>query len=195
LWNAADLQAGFHRSLAEELKRHALPELMALDPEALVSQVADATVEKRDLAHTIAFCDAALLIRFGAVPTAAIWPDWNRGDTPGAEDRSLPAVLGDLVVATSLQPFEMRKAMNSLAPGNWIYRKLLEAYPEAREAMLKYSGLPQIPSPEQIGAGKPGEAYPGAPAIAAHLIHHGYLQMSPDQAAQVHTMTPELTTA
>ncbi len=195
LWNEADLQSGFHRALAEELKHHALPELMALDPEALVPRITDTTVEKRDLAHTIAFCDAALLIRFGAVPTAEIWPDWDRGDTPGSEDRSLAAVLGDLVVATSMRPFEMRGAMNSLAPGNWIYRELLKAYPEAREAVLQYSGLPQIPSPEQVGPGKPGEAYPGAPAIAAHLADRGYLQMPPDQAAHVHTMTPELTSA
>lgn len=195
LWNESNLEPGFHRSLAEELKHHALPELMALDPEALVTQITDTTVEKRDLAHTIAFCDAALLIRFGAVPTSAIWPDWDRGDTPGAEDRSLAAVLGDLVVATSMQPFEMRGAMNSLAPGNWIYREFLKEYPEAREAVLKYSGLPQIPNPEQIGAGKPGEVYPAAPAIAAHLVDRGYLQMAPEQTALVHTMTPELTSA
>jgi len=195
LWNAAELQAGFHRSLAGELKVHAFPELMALDPESLVSQITDTTVDKRDLAHTIAFCDAALLIRFGAVPTAEIWPDWDHGDTPGSEDRSLASVLGDLVVATSLQPFEMHAAMNSLAPKNWIYRELLKAYPEAREAVLKYSGLPPIPGPEQVGPGKPGEFYPGAPAIAAHLIDRGYLNMSADQASLVNSMTPELTGA
>jgi murein L,D-transpeptidase YcbB/YkuD len=195
LWNAGDLQAGFHRSLAEELKRHALPELMALDPEALVTRITDATVDKRDLAHTIAFCDAALLIRLGAVPTAEIWPDWDHGDTPGSEDRTLATILGDLVVATSMQPFEMTTGMGQLAPKNWIYRELLKAYPEARDAMLKYSGLPQIPSPEQIGPGKPGELYPGAPAIAAHLIDRGYLNMSPDNASLISSMTPELTGA
>ena len=195
LWSATDLQAGFHRSLAEELKRHALPELMALDPEALVARITDATVDKRDLAHTIAFCDAALLIRLGAVPATAIWPDWDHGDTPGSEDRTLATILGDLVVATSMQPFEMTTGMDQFAPKSWIYRELLKAYPEAREAVLKYSGLPQIPSPEQIGHGKPGELYPGAPAIAAHLIDRGYLNMSPDNASLINSMTPELTGA
>jgi murein L,D-transpeptidase YcbB/YkuD len=195
LWNAADLQMGFSRALAQELKLHAFPELMALDPEVLVTQITDSTVDKRDLAHTVAFCDAALLIRFGAVATAEIWPDWDHGDTPGSEDRSLEAVLGDLIVATSLQPFQMHAAMNSLAPKNWIYRELLKAYPEAREAVLKYSGIPPIPDPEQVGPGKPGEFYPGASAIAAHLIDRGYLNLPTAQAALITSMTPELTGA
>lgn len=195
LWKASDLQAGFHRALAEELKLHAFPELMALDPEALLTKITENTVDKRDLAHTIAFCDAALLIRFGATSTAEIWPDWDHGDTPGSEDRTLAAVLGDLVIATSLQPFEVHAAMNALAPKNWIYRELLKAYPEAHEAVLKYSGVPPIPDPEQVGPGKPGEFYPGAPAIAAHLVDLGYLNMTPAQAALITAMTPELTGA
>ena len=195
LWDPGQLQAGFHRSLADELKRHALPELMAIDPEALLSQISGSLVDKRDLAHAVAFCDTALLIRLGAVPVAQIWPDWDLGDKPGSDDRSLSAVLGDLVVATSLQPFDMTKAMDALAPKNWIYRELLKAYPAAREAVLKYSGIPPIPNPEQVGPGKPGELYPGAPAIAAHLVDRGYLNMTPEQTALLTGMVPELTGA
>src|SRR5690606_13845334 len=124
-----------------------------------------------------------LLIRIGAVPYAKIWPDWDSGDTPGSDDRSVESILGDLVTATSLRPFDMPRAMDAMGPKNWIYRELLKAYPAAKEAILQYSGLPQIPSPEQIGPGKPGEIHPSAPAIAAHLIDRGYLRMDPGQAA------------
>lgn len=195
LWGNAAEGGGFHRGLADQLKRHALPELLAIDPESLVASMPDGPVEKRDLAQTIAFCDAALLIRLGAVPTEKIWPDWNLGDTPGSEDRSVATILGDLVVATSLNPFDMEGAIDALAPKNWIYRELLKAYPPAREAILKYSGIPAIPNPEQSGSAKPGELYPGAPAIAAHLIDRGYLEMAPEQAAQLTSMTSELTGA
>lgn len=195
LWEEASTTAGFHRSLASELKRHALPELMALDPEALLPLIGESPVEARDLAHAVAFLDTALLIRLGAVPFSKIWPDWDRGDTPGSDDRSVDSILSDLVRATALRPFDMTKAIDQMGPKNWIYRELLEAYPAAREAMLKYSGLPQIPNPEQIGPGRPGEVYPAAPAIAAHLIDRGYLKVSPDQASLFTAMTPELTGA
>lgn len=195
LWDPATLTADFHRALAEELKRHALPELLGLDPESLAPRVSAGPVEARDLAHTVAFLDAALLIRVGVVPRSKIWPDWDSGDKPGSDDHSVEAILGDLVTATSLRPFEMGRAMEAMAPKNWIYRELHKAYPAAREAILKYSGLPQIPSPEQIGPGKPGEVYPAAPAIAAHLIDRGYLNLAPEQAALLTAMTPELTGA
>jgi murein L,D-transpeptidase YcbB/YkuD len=195
LWEADALAAGFHRSLGEELKRHALPELLAQDPESLVARVPQGPVEARDLAHTVAFIDAALMIRIGVVPFDKIWPDWDNGDKPGSDERSVESIVGDLVLATSLRPFEMPKAMDAMAPKNWIYRELHKAYPAAKDAILKYSGLPQIPSPEQIGPGKPGEIYPAAPAIAAHLIDRGYLNMAPQQAALLTAMTPELTGA
>lgn len=195
LWEPGTLDAGFHRALADELKRHAMPERMALDPQTLVAAVASSPIEATDLAHAVAFIDAALLIRIGAVPFSKIWPDWDRGDTPGSDDRSVESILGDLVTATSLRPFEMTKAMDAMAPKNWIYRELLKAYPDAREAILKYSGLPQIPNPEQIGPGRPGEIYSAAPAIAAHLIDRGYLNMAPEQASLLSSMTPELTGA
>ncbi len=195
LWEPDALDAGFHRALAGELKRHAMPELMALDPEALAAAVPSGPAEAKDLAHAVAFVDAALLVRIGAVPFSKIWPDWDRGDTPGSDDRSAESILGDLVRATALRPFDMAKAMDAMGPKNWIYRELLEAYPAAREAVLKYSGLPQIPNPEQIGPGRPGEIYPAAPAIAAHLVDRGYLTMGPEQAALLSSMTPELTGA
>ncbi len=195
LWEPDVLDAGFHRALAGELKRHAMPELMALDPESLAAAAPSGPVEAKDLAHAVAFVDAALLIRIGAVPFSKIWPDWDRSDTPGSDDRSVESILGDLVTAASLRPFDMTKAMDGMGPKNWIYRELLKAYPAAREAILKYSGLPQIPDPEQIGPGRPGEAYPAAPAIAAHLIDRGYLNMAPAQAATLSSMTPELTGA
>jgi len=195
LWGETTAMAGFHRELANQLKRHALPELMAIDPETLVASIPDGPVEKRDLAHTIAFCDAALLIRLGAVSTEKIWPDWNLGDTPGSNDRAIATILGDLVVATALNPFDMAAAIDAMAPKNWIYRELLKAYAPAREAILKYSGIPAIPNPEQAGSAKPGDVYPGAPAIAAHLIDRGYLKMDAGQAALLTSMTPELTGA
>ena len=195
LWEGEALGAGFHRSLGEELKRHALPELLAQDPESLVPRVPSGPIEARDLAHTVAFLDTALMIRIGVVPFHRIWPDWDYGDKPGSDERSIDSIVGDLVLATSLQPFELPKSMDAMAPKNWIYRELHKAYPAAREAILKYSGLPHIPSPEQIGPGKPGEVYPAAPAIAAHLIDRGYLNMPPQQAALLTSMTPELTGA
>jgi murein L,D-transpeptidase YcbB/YkuD len=195
VWEAGTIEAGLHRTLGEELKRHALPELLALDPEALVPRVPAGPVEARDLAHTVAFLDTALMIRIGVVPFDRIWPDWDYGDKPGSDERSIESIVGDLVLATSLRPFEMPKAMDAMAPKNWIYRELHKAYPAAKDAILRYSGLPQIPSPEQIGPGKPGEIYPAAPAIAAHLIDRGYLNMAPQQAALLTAMTPELTGA
>ncbi len=195
LWDAAALTAGFHRALGEELKRHALPELLAQDPDSLISRVPQGPIAARDLAHTVAFLDAALMVRIGVVPFDRIWPDWDQGDKPGSDERSVDSIIGDLVLATSLRPFEMPKAMDAISPKNWVYRELHRAYPAAKEAILKYSGLPQIPNPEQIGPGKPGEFYPASPAIAAHLVDRGYLVMAPQQVAQLTSMTPELTRA
>lgn len=195
VWEDAAVVAGFHRALSEELKAHALPALLAQDPEALSPRVMEGPVPSRDLATTVAFVDAALMVRIGVVPFNKIWQDWDSGDTPGSDERSPDSIVGDLVVASSLQPFEMGRAIEVMGPKNWIYRELHKAYPEVRDAILKYSGLPQIPNPEQIGPGKPGEAYPAAPAIAAHLVDRGYLKMDPAQATLLTTMTPELTGA
>jgi murein L,D-transpeptidase YcbB/YkuD len=195
LWGEDVAREGFHRALAEELKRHALPELLALDPVPVVARAGVGPVPASDLALTVAFCDAALHIRVGAVAPARLWPDWDLGDTPGSDDRSPDAVVADLVTATALRPFDLSRAMEAMAPKNWIYRELLKAYPAARDAVLNYSGLPQIPNPEQVGPGRPGEFYPGAQAIAAHLIDRGYLTMAPAQAAQLSSMTAELTGA
>lgn len=196
LWEADAVASGFHRALGEQLKGHALPELLALDPAALAARVPEGgPVDARDLAHTAAFLDAALMIRIGVVPFSAIWADWDLGDKPGSDERSAESIVGDLVTAASASPFDMARAIDAMGPKNWIYRELHKAYPAAKEAILKYSGLPQIPNPEQIGPGKPGEVYPAAPAIAAHLIDRGYLTMDPAEAAALTMMTPELTGA
>lgn len=196
LWEADAIAAGFHHSLGDQLKKHALPELLALDPEALVPRIgAGGPVDARDLAHTVAFLDTALMIRIGVVPYSKIWGDWDAGDKPGSDERSVESIVGDLVTVSSIRPFDMEKAIETMGPKNWIYRELHKAYPAAKDAILKYSGLPQIPNPEQIGPGKPGEVYPAAPAIAAHLIDRGYLTMDPAQAAALTMMTPELTGA
>lgn len=195
LWPEDVVRGSFHRGLAEELNRHALPGRLALDPEAIAAVAAGGPVAAPDLALTVSFCDAAFHIRLGAVPADKLWPDWDLGDTPGSEDRSPDALLGDLVTAAALRPFDLARSMEAMAPRNWIYRELLAAYPKAHEAILRYSGLPQIPDPEQVGPGRPGEFYPGAAAIAAHLVDRGYLNMAPEQAALVGSLTPEVTGA
>ncbi len=194
-WGGEVPRESFHRGLADELKRNALPGLLALDPESLVARAGEGPVAAPDLAMAVAFCDAALHIRIGAVAPDRLWPDWDLGDTPGSDDRSIESIVGDLVTASALRPFDLQRSMATMAPKNWIYRELVAAYPKAYEAMLRYSGLPQIPDPEHVGPGRPGEFYPGAPAIAAHLIDRGYLNMAPEHAATISSLTPEVTGA
>ena len=185
----------FKRELSAKLAEHAFPETMVSDPELILGSITDETVTKGDLALTIAFCDTALLIRMGAVPTESIWEDWNKEDTPGSADFSIESIVGDLVTATSLQPADTAKSVEIMAPKNWIYRELLKAYPEAKAAILEYSGLPSIPDPASSGSAKPGEPYPSAPALAAHLVDRGYLTMAPELVGTLSSMTPELTAA
>jgi len=195
LWAPEALTVDFTRGLSQALVANAFPELLRLDPTALMAAITDDTVDKNDLAHTVAFCDVALLIRLGFVPTEAIWEEWNKGDAPGSDDRSVEAITGDLVVVSAMQPFDLAKAMETMGPQNWIYRELQKAYLPAKEAILAYSGLPSIPDPSTAGVGRPGEAYPYAPAVAAHLIDRGYLQMPPELASSLSSMTPELVAA
>lgn len=195
MWESANLTPDFSRNLSNAVAKHAYPERITLKPENLLPAITDTTVDKNDLAHTIAFCDASLLIRIGAVPPEKIWPEWDKDDTPGSDDRSRDAIVGNLVVAVSVQPFDMERALDTMAPKNWIYRNLVEAYPAAKEAILKYSGLPQIPNPESAGVGRPGEAFAYAPAVAAHLADRGYLKIPPEQIPLLNSMTPELVTA
>ncbi|MEC5126614.1 L,D-transpeptidase family protein [Verrucomicrobiales bacterium BCK34] len=185
----------FKGELSGKLAEHAFPELMVSDPEIILSAITDETVDKGDLALTIAFCDTALLIRMGAVPTESIWEDWNKEDTPGSADFSVESIVGDLVTATSLQPANTAQSIEIMAPKNWIYRELLKAYPEAKASILEYSGLPNIPDPASSGVARPGEAYPYAPALAAHLVDRGYLTMPAELMATLSSMTPELTAA
>lgn len=193
LWDAASLPPGIHRPLSTELASHAFPDLMALDPDAISPSLADAPVEARDLAYTIALIDAGMLVRLGAVPGDRIWPEWNKDDTPGEDGTSVDAIAGDLVAATAIRPFDVSRIVRELGPENWIYRELHRAFPAAKEAILSYSGLPQIPDPSAAGSVKPGDFFAYAPAIAAHLIDRGYLQMDQASAATLTQMTPELT--
>ena len=192
LWNRSE---GFYRDITDGLVRHALPETWALDPVVLLPQAAGTAVPAGDLAQTVAFFDAALLLRTGAMPTGSIWPDWNEGDRPGSGDASLDDLKKSSLLSLSLEPMDFTRALDTFAPRNWIYRELLKAYPASREAILQYSGLPNIPDPATAGVGRPGEVYPYAGAIAAHLVDKGYLQMAPALAASLTTMTQELTIA
>ncbi|MDA7921727.1 L,D-transpeptidase family protein [Verrucomicrobiales bacterium] len=195
LWDSSVEPFLFKRELSAKLAEHAFPELMVSDPELLLGAITDETIDKADLALTIAFCDTALLIRMGAVPTESVWEDWNEEDTPGSEDFNVDAIVGDLVTATSIQPPDTAKSVEIMAPKNWIYRELLKAYPEAKASILEYSGLPSIPDPANSGVARPGEAYPYAPALAAHLVDRGYLVMPAELFATLSSMTPELTAA
>lgn len=195
LWDESTLQAGIHRSLCTALSAHAFPDLLALDPEVLVPSITDMTVEKRDLAYSIALLDAGLLVRMGPVPGEKIWEEWYHDDTPGSDDWSREAIEKDLLSAVAIQPFDIPRVLEALGPKNWIYRELFRAYPGAKEAILKYSGLPQIPDPSNSGSAKPGELFAAAPAVAAHLIDRGYLQMDPAIASTLSSMTPELSSA
>jgi murein L,D-transpeptidase YcbB/YkuD len=195
IWESQIPSEGFQRELSRELSTHGFPDLLALDPEEIIRGITDETVENRDLARSVAILDAGLLARLGAVPPEKIWKDWNRDDIPGSDDASAESVVGDLVLAASTEPFEFSGVLDALAPRNWIYRELRKAYPAAKEAILNYSGLPQIPNPSDSGVGRPGEAYPYAPALAAHLIDRGYLQISLEEASALSSMTPELVAA
>lgn len=192
LWNRSD---GFYREITDGMARHALPETRALDPVALHPQSGGTAVPPEDLAQTTSFLDAALLLRMGAMPTDSIWPDWNEGDRPGQGDASLGDLKKTSLLALSLEPMDFARAFDTFAPKNWIYRELLKAYPASKEAILQYSGLPNIPDPATAGVGRPGEVYPYAGAIAAHLVDKGYLQMPPALAASLTSMTQELTIA
>lgn len=195
LWDSKVDAFLFKRELSKKLADHAFPELMVSDPELILGAITEGKVDKGDLALTIAFCDTALLIRMGAVPVESIWEDWNKEDTPGSADSSIESIVGDLVTATSLQPADTGKAIEIMAPQNWIYRELLKAYPEAKASILEYSGLPSIPDPASAGVARPGEAFPGAPALAAHLADRGYLKLPAELTATLSSMTPELTAA
>lgn len=195
LWDPAAMPPALYRPLGEALSTHAFPETVALDPDALLPSITDSIVDPKDLAWSIAILDAGLLTRLGAVPAESLWSEWYRDDTPGSEDFATEEIIADLVRATSVQPFDVEKVLETLGPKNWIYRELHRAFPEAKDAILQYSGLPPIPDPASGGVGKPGEAYPYAPAIGAHLADRGYLTLPAEQISALSAMTPELVAA
>ena len=195
LWEGVTFPDSFHLTLSRALSDHGFPSLLSLDPVTIEPSLTNDTVDPTDLAFTVAILDSGLFARLGAVEPEEIWADWNREDTPGSEDNSVDQIVKDLILTTAIEPFDLSKALDSLAPKNWIYRKLKEAYPEAKAAILKYSGLPAIPDPTTAGVGRPGEAYPYAPAIGAHLADRGYLSLPPEQISALSQMTPELVAA
>jgi len=172
-----------------------MPERLALDPAALSLPPGLTVVDPIDLAITIAVADAGALIRFGAVPRPVIWPEWDQGDTPGEDRRDSAHFAEDLLAAAELRPLRLTEAISTLAPSNWIYRKLQATYEDARRAVIAYTGLPNIPDPDEYGVGRPGEAYPYAPSIAAHLVDRGYLTLAEEEIPLLSTMTPELVSA
>jgi murein L,D-transpeptidase YcbB/YkuD len=192
LWPDIVLLDSLHREICTALNSHALPELMALDPTRLLVGIETDIVDKRDLAVSVAILDAALMIRLGYVPTESIWDQWNAGDTPGDDARDVESIAKDLIVAASLTPFKISRVTDELGPKNWIYRELRKAYPEAKKSILTYDGLPAIPDPATTGIGKPGAAYPSAPAVGAHLADRGYLHLPEEQVAALSRITPEL---
>lgn len=195
LWGDAVFPDSFHLTLSRALSDHGFPPMLSLDPTAIEPTVQNDIVDPRDLAHTIAILDSGLLARLGAVEPGEIWSEWDREDTPGSEDNSADQITKDLILATVTKPFNLVEFLDLLGPQNWIYRELKEAYPAAKEAILKYSGLPTIPNPSDAGVGRPDEAYPYAPAIAAHLADRGYLNMPEEQFSTLSRMTPELVAA
>ncbi|MDF1660025.1 MAG: L,D-transpeptidase family protein [Verrucomicrobiales bacterium] len=195
LWDGIDFPDSFHLTLSKALSNHGFPSLLSVDPIAIEPSLSNEFVDASDLAHTIAIVDSGILARLGVVDPEEIWGDWNREDTPGSDDNTVDHILKDLILATAIEPFDLSKALDSLAPKNWIYRKLKAAYPEAKDAILKYSGLPAIPDPATAGVGRPGEAYPYAPAIGAHLADRGYLALPAEQISGLSQMTPELVAA
>ena len=195
LWPEGGRLDSIRREIYASINSHALPEPLALDPSVIAAGIHTDIVAREDLAASIAILDAALLIRLGQVPTETIWPLWNSGDTPGEDARDCDSIANDLIRAASLTPFNMGRIMDEMGPKNWIYRELRKAYPEAKESILSYSGLPGIPDPATAGVGKPGEAYPYASAIGAHLVDRGYLEMPEEQLAALSQITPELEAA
>lgn len=195
LWGDALFPESFHLVLSKELSTHGFPSLLSLDPTLLIPLLENPIVDARDLAYSIAILDSGLFTRLGAVAPEEIWGDWLREDTPGSKDDTIEEISKDLVLAASVSPFDTAKVLDSLAPKNWIYRELKKAYPESKKAILKYSGLPAIPDPSTAGVGRPGEAYPYAPAIGAHLADRGYLKLPQEQVSALSQMTPELVTA
>ncbi|MDF1826304.1 MAG: L,D-transpeptidase family protein [Verrucomicrobiales bacterium] len=195
LWGDALFPESFHLVLSKELSTHGFPSLLSLDPAALAPSLKNSVIDPQDLAYTVAILDSGMFTRLGAVAPQDIWSDWLREDTPGSMDNTVEEIVKDLVLATSIKPFDTGKVLDQLAPKNWIYREFREAYPASREAILKYSGLPAIPDPATAGVGRPGEAYPYAPAIGAHLADRGYLKLPPEQISALSQMTPELVAA
>ncbi len=195
LWDGVQFPDSFHLTLSKALSDHGFPSLLSLDPAELKPSLSNDFVEPGDLAFTIAILDSGLLARLGAVEPTDLWTEWNREDTPGSEDHSVDEIVKDLIFATAIKPFDLSAVLDSLGPQNWIYKELKKAYPEAKSAILKYSGLPAIPDPSTAGVGRPGEAYPYAPAVAAHLADRGYLTLPAEQISALSQMTPELVAA
>lgn len=194
LWEKDVADRDIHLDLSKALADHAFPPLFSLDPQNLSSKIPEdrSPIPSSDLATTIALVDAGMLCRFGAVEGTDLWPDWNRDDTPGSDGDPSESLAKDIIRATAVRPFEPSKILEILGPKNWIYRELQKQFPAYREAILSYSGLPSIPDPASVGVGRPGEPYPYAPSIAAHLADRGYMETPEGGFTSLGQITPEL---
>lgn len=193
LWSSPPDLGLLRQPIAQALAGHAFPESMALDPAAIELPASLDFLEAGDFALTVALADAGALLRYGIAPVEALWPEWNKDDTPGEDGRSPEDFAASLRRGANLIAFDLEEALDEMAPQNWIYRQLQEAYGPAREAVLSYSGLPNIPDPESFGRAEPGQPYAYAPALAAHLADKGYLPMSKEQAATLAQQSPRMT--
>gem|GEM_PF-526749 len=195
LWRGKPLPDRIFRALSVQMARHAIPGTRILNPDSIQSALRDSPVDRKDLARTISIGDAGAQVRFGAVSSDQIWPDWDSGDTPGSDDRSAAGFALDLFRGSKSRPFSLVRVMDDLAPKSWIYRELQKGYEKSKASMLRYSGLPNIPDPASYGVARAGQSYPYAPALAAHLIDKGYLKLPAQQIAALSSLTPELTKA
>jgi murein L,D-transpeptidase YcbB/YkuD len=191
LWNLRQMPDFLSRSLAPQLIRHGLPEMLALEPNNLALPKRG-PVNIKDLAFTIAIADAGSLVRQGFVNTEAIWPDWNKGDRPGINRNDPNAISRDLLQIASQSKFEAATAVDTMAPRNWIYRELQNAYIAALRTKVSSARLPEIPDPATGGVAKPDQPYPHAPALAEHLTNKGHLDMASADRQALESVTPEL---
>ena len=169
--------------------------MLALDPNSLVPALRRASVNAKDLSQTIAIADAGTMVRLGVVPRTSIWPDWDKGDTPGQNHNSSYSIAGDLLKVASHRGFDPARAIDLMAPKNWVYRELQRGYINSRNLVVSNAQVPQLPNPSSTGAARPGQPYAYAPVLAEILATRGFLQMAPEERRSLTSVTPALADA